>query len=139
VPQVAAHCPFEHTVPAAHGWPQSPQLALSVSVSTQAPPQMLSPLATHCSTHLPLAHTWVALHGMPQLPQLSGSLSVLAQYEPPATGMQVVSGAAQVVAHTPLEHMVPAAHGMLQPPQLSLSVCGLVHLDEQRFCPGVQV
>jgi hypothetical protein len=58
-----------------HAFPQLPQLALSLPVSTH---EWLHAVVVggHCETHALLAHTWLPVHTTPQPPQLLGSIAV---------------------------------------------------------------
>jgi len=56
--------------------PHDPQFAPSLSVFTQAPPQLVSP-GPQSPTQRPMPHTWPMRQLVPHEPQFAGSLSVL--------------------------------------------------------------
>jgi hypothetical protein len=71
-PPVQAQVELVHVCPAAHGFPQRPQLASSVVVSTQAPPQAVNG-APQLTEHAPFLQNWLAAQACEQEPQLAGS------------------------------------------------------------------
>jgi hypothetical protein len=64
---VITQIPPLHICPAPHAWPHEPQLALSLAVGMQVPPQFIWP-AGH--THTPPVHVAVAGHAEQVAPQL---------------------------------------------------------------------
>jgi hypothetical protein len=101
------HALLSHTWPAAHAFPQAPQLDVSLVVSVQALPQQESPAAQHTPLHVmpahpphtPLLHVWPVRHAFPQVPQLLGSVFRFLQV-------------------FPLQSVRPVAHAQLWPPAL---------------------
>ena len=75
------HRPLVQVWPAAHAAAQAPQLAASVAVFTQRPPQSAWPDG---HTHAPAEQLWPAAQTRPQAPQLEASVAVLTQREPHA-------------------------------------------------------
>jgi hypothetical protein len=80
-----------------HRWPQLPQSAGLVVVSTHEPPQLVRP-AWHDTVHAPPEHTSPAGHTWPHVPQLLVSLLV--------------------AVHTPPHRICPEGHAQLPPPQV---------------------
>ncbi len=82
MPQVVAHTPAEHAVPAPHTRLQAPQLLLSVCMFTQALPQAVWPVG---HAQAPDWHDWPLVHAWPHAvvpvagPQLLLSVSGLTQ------------------------------------------------------------
>ena len=119
MPAGQVHDPCTHVVPWAQAWPQDPQLAGSVPVSTQALPQAVVPGAVQ--EHLPPAQVSAAEQAVVQLPQWSWSVWGSTQAVP-----QLVSPTAQAARQVPFEHASPEAQAFPQAPQLAASVSRLV-------------
>jgi hypothetical protein len=104
--------------------PQAPQWATVLSVSTQAPAQLVKP-DWHLSEHCPSEHTSPARHLLVHEPQRSGSLDTLTQLP-----SQSRNGSVHSSPHCPSTHDgVPptAGHSSPQPPQLSGSAAKSTH------------
>jgi hypothetical protein len=72
--------PPEQDEPGSQAWPQPPQLALSVSVSTQAPAQTVEALPGQVAEQAPPTQNGALVgHALPQAPQLFGSAFPLVQ------------------------------------------------------------
>jgi hypothetical protein len=101
---------------------QPPQCAVDVFVSTQPPPQAVSPVeqpAAHC----PAWQTCPAGQAWPQLPQLAALLVRLAQVP-----LHSISPVAQ--PQCPPMQGVPAGHAVPQAPQLVGLVSRSTHWPE---------
>ncbi len=123
--------PALHSVPAAQRWPQLPQLAVALWVSTHAVPQRVSP-APHEQT-LP-AQLAPAAQGLLQAQQLFASVARSTQ----APSQSVVGSpatVAQELAQAPREQTVPDGHARPHPPQLSGSLWVEVQTPLQRVPP----
>jgi hypothetical protein len=112
--------------PAAHLFPQTPQLFGSVWKAVQ---NALPPVPHAFGVELgqeqpPPAHCCPAAHVTPQEPQSFGSVEVLVQNVGAAVG-QAVCPETHESAHEPDAQSWPAGHTVPQVPQLLLSVCEL--------------
>jgi hypothetical protein len=67
------HCPLVHSALSAHTFPQPPQWAMFVLVSTHSARHWVSPPG---QTHAPSVHEASVAHWLPQPPQLAGLLLV---------------------------------------------------------------
>jgi hypothetical protein len=95
-------------------FPQLPQCAELVLVSTHIVPHVVVPEA---HTHEPALQLIPSAHTRPQAPQCDESVCVLTHiFE------QFVVGAAQMRVHAPLTHDCPAGHGRPHVPQFIASV-----------------
>jgi hypothetical protein len=77
-PQLVAQVPCEHTLPLGQTVPHVPQLALSVWMVVQEPPQFVLP-TPQAEAQAPALQTFVVPQTFPQPPQLLGSLLVSVQ------------------------------------------------------------
>jgi hypothetical protein len=106
---------------------QPPQFADDVFVSTQAPPQVVSP-PEQPAAHCPLWHTMPLAHAPLHEPQCRASLVRSAQ-----TPLHNVCPVGQ--PQRPLMHGVPAAQATPQVPQLAVVVIRSTHEPLQTLCP----
>jgi hypothetical protein len=104
-------------------------LALSVSLLTQAPEQLVSPDWQLTWQVLPL-HTWPAAQTWPQKPQLLKSV-VRSRQEL----LQFVRVPGQTWVQVPATQLWPAGHTVPQALQLLASVWRLMQMPLQAVCP----
>lgn len=114
------HFPATQVCKPAHALPHPPQLAGSLSTSTQVPLQETDPsqaagppASGGVGTHMPLEHVSPAGQRLLQDPQLFGSL-VRSTHAPP----QLTAGAVHAAAHAPLLQTSLVGHVVPHPPQL---------------------
>lgn len=134
-PHVVPHLPPEHTWPEPHGFPQPPQLLLSVSVDAQnAPPSVTQSVwpAPHADVHLPFTQSEPTPQYAPHVPQLFGSTLSSTQLSP-----HCVEPPPHDVPHFPCEQSCPAPHARPHEPQLRLSWEGSLHAPLQMTWPAV--
>ena len=111
------HAPFAQYSPAAHAWPQLPQFAMLVVVSTQpAPPHSIWPAPEQ--PHDPAVQVAPDGQVVPQPPQLSGSVPITFTHDP---APHIVVPGMHIVPHTPALQTSPGWQGMLQPAQFCAS------------------
>jgi hypothetical protein len=134
-PTGQTHAAFVHVPPDGHAFPQPPQLAAFVWVSTQTiipigpkPAQEVSPVAQPI-WHWPLTHWLPGPQRLPHDPQLFGAElvsthSLLHVARPPPH------------AHAPATQFAPAPHTRLHMPQLEGSVASVVHSPLQLVWPA---
>jgi hypothetical protein len=108
-------------------------LAVSVSVSTQAPPQASVPAA---QPQAPAAQAWPAGHAMPQVPQFSGSV-VTSTHRDSAPVPHTISGAGHASLHEPPTHDSPSGHSVPQAPQFESSTMVSTQAAPQRISPAI--
>jgi hypothetical protein len=100
------HVPPVHVRSVAHALPHDPQFAPSVLVSTQRPPQSISPVP---HAHEPLRQIRPPMHALPHDPQLLASLLVSTQLVmPPA--VQFIRGAAHPAWQLPATQLSLERH-----------------------------
>jgi hypothetical protein len=110
--------------------PQAPQLAGSLPVSVQVPPQLVWGSE---QAHTPFTQLVPARQALPQAPQWLFELGRCAQ-----APLQLVRPAAQVAAQEPLLHTLPSAQRWPQDPQLRGSLAGSTQASPQRTAPAAQ-
>src|SRR5690606_34135636 len=120
LPVAAAHTPAEHAAPFAHAFPQPPQLAGSLMVSTQTPPQSVSVLRSQA--HAPPTQRRPPGQALLQPPQCSTLLPRSTQLCP-----HWVSAASQPAAQAPSEHTSELPHATPQAPQWPGSEASSTH------------
>jgi hypothetical protein len=104
--------PFVQVCPLAQAWPQPPQFAMLVLVSTQAEPHSICPATEH--PHVPALHAAPAGQVMLQPPQLRGSFPLVVAQAP---FEQAVAPAEQLVAQAPALQTCPEGQAFVQLPQ----------------------
>ena len=121
--------PLSQAKPAGQAMPQPPQFAGLEVVSSQRPPQSVSP-AVQVAAHVPAEQTCPFGHALPHAPQLLGSIFGSVQVP-----LQSRSPAWQESAQTPLEQISPAGQALPHAPQFALSEGRWTHVAPQRVDP----
>jgi hypothetical protein len=143
-PHPAEHVPPTQVCAGPQALPHAPQLALSVSLSTQygAPPSGVQrrPLAPAQGmvVQLPPVHASPTPQAWPQLPQFALSVAVVAQNAPPSP-VHIVWSAAQTDEHLPLLQASSAAQAVPHAPQFCGSVLTSLQTPAQRLSPAEHV
>lgn len=114
---------------AGQAWPQLPQLASLLVVSTHAVPHIICP-PSQLELQLLLLHTWLAWHIVAQLPQWVAS---------EATQEPLHSSWPGWHWHWLFWQVLPPLQGMPQPPQLFMSEAVFTQSEPQRICPEAQL
>lgn len=122
--------PLAQLCPPLHCRPHAPQLFWSLCVSTQPPPQFVSP-ARHA--HVPPLQRWSPLQAMSQPPQCWLSLAGFTQPPPHA-----IDGSVQLSTHEPIEQSCPAAQRDPQAPQCSPLLAVLTQRPPHSCSGGAQ-
>jgi hypothetical protein len=104
--------PFVQVWPLEQAWPQAPQFAMLVLVSTQAEPHSICPATEQ--PHAPALHAAPAGQVMLQPPQFSGSFPLVVAQLP---FEHAVAPLAQLVAQAPALHTCPDGQALVQLPQ----------------------
>ncbi len=115
--------------PAAQIIPHPPQLAVSVAVTTQRPPQNVCPTV---HAQVPRAQSWPAAQALLQRPQCAVLIAVTTQRPP-----QNVCPAGH--AQDPPTQSWPPVQALLHAPQWAPSERGLTQLAPQSVKPAVQL
>jgi hypothetical protein len=121
---------LEQAWPVAQAFPQAPQFAGLVAVSTQVPPQSVVPVG---QPQAPPMQTLPPLQVVPQAPQLALS-DLVSTHEPP----QLVRVPAQLAPQVPTEQTWPAVQAVVHEPQWAGSAFTSTQVPEQSRLPGSQ-
>jgi hypothetical protein len=121
VPQTgpAQQMPWLHDSPTPQAWPQDPQFAGLVEVSTQTPEQLARPVVQH----LPRVQVWLAVQNVAQVPQCRSS--VWRSTHRGLAPAQKVAPAPQLHAalvHVPRPHFTPQAPQFISSDERSTQV-----------------
>lgn len=100
--QARRHCPPEQAIPAAQTFPHEPQFWTSVTTSTHAPWQLVSPEPHAGCAQWPPLHTWPLAQAFPHAPQFCVSDATVTHELPHGASPE-----GHADAHAPFEQTFP--------------------------------